>query len=146
MSASLLRLMEAPAELPEMNDLASTFDFGGHMDARREAAIELIAGRVRTIQEAGLGLTLGDLTLVIRDAFQMGASAAVDGMTARESARTMAEWEAMERREEQVQKMRAFPAVMVLDRPMPLWPPVAAGEGEKGRGGVEETEEGGRAR
>ena len=131
MSASLLRLLEAPAELPEMNDLASTFDFGGHMDARREAAIKLIAARVEKIQEAGLGLTMGDLTLVIRDAFQMGASAAVDGMTARESARTMAEWDALERREEQVQKMRAFPAVMVLDGPMPLWP--APEEGGRAR-------------
>jgi hypothetical protein len=144
MSASLLRLLEAPAELPEMPELASMFDFGGHMDARREAAIELIAGRVRTIQEAGLGLTLGDLTLVIRDAFQMGASAAVDGMTARESARMMAELDALERREKQVQKMRAFPAVMVLERPMPLWPPVAAGEGETRSGGEEEKGEGAR--
>ena len=106
----VLRLMPMPKD----EGAESLADF---MLMRRDRCMAGILDRVRAAREAGAGFSLGDLTLMLHEAWTGGGAAMADGLTARESMRSL---ELMDAMETEADRQRVRQATM---EPMAMpWP------------------------
>lgn len=106
-----LRLMPMPAE----EGAESLADF---MLMRRDRCMAGILDRVRAAREAGAGFSLGDLTLMLHEAWTGGGAAMADGITARESMRSL---ELMDAMEAETDRQRGRHPVTLQPKALP-WP------------------------
>jgi hypothetical protein len=122
-----LRLMPMPAE----EGAESLADF---MLMRRDRCMAGILDRVRAARESGAGFSLGDLTLMLHEAWTGGGAAMSDGITARESMRSL---ELMDAMEAETDRQRVRQAVTEMPAFALPWPGEAGLmsllKGEEGR-------------
>ena len=106
-----LRLMPMPKD----EGAESLADF---MVMRRDRCMAGILDRVRTARESGAGFSLGDLTLMLHEAWTGGGAAMADGLTARESMRSL---ELMDAMEAETERQRGRHPATLQPRALP-WP------------------------
>lgn len=97
MSLPFLTLLQRPtADCPPPTADRPPFSLSDYMDGQKREALKVILDRVARTRDKGVGFTMGDLSLMLEDAFRMGAGAMAEGLATRENEKTLALLEEME--------------------------------------------------